>query len=372
MAFFDLDKTDGEARAGTITTAHGVVSTPCFMPVATLGAVRGLLPRDLRGVGASLILGNAYHLSLLPGHELIERVAGGLHRFMDHEGPILTDSGGYQVFSLAHLRTLSEEGVRFRSPRDGSLRMISPEVSMEIQRALGSDIVMCFDDCPAADLPKTAVRESMERTIRWADRCLSVPLKEHQHLFAIVQGGLFRGLRKECLERLAAAEEFTGWALGGLSVGEKNEEMMALLANVVPLLPIHAPRYLMGVGTPIDILEGVALGLDLFDCVLPTRDGRHGRLFTRKGPLSIKREQFKEDMAPPDPACSCETCRTLSRAYLRHLFKAEEPTAGRLASLHNLHFYLEMMGEIRKAILKNSFDDYRKRFYKSYTEGFPC
>jgi queuine tRNA-ribosyltransferase len=355
----------GKARAGVITTAHGEIHTPIFMPVGTRASVKCMLQEDLEEIGAEIILGNTYHLYLRPGHELIERVGDGLHGFMNWKGAILTDSGGYQVFSLSSMNKVTEEGVTFQSHLDGSRHLISPEKSMEIQRALGSDIVMNFDECPALPASKERLRESMELTLRWAKRCRDYKLKEHQNLFGIIQGGLHFDLRSECMQRLNEMN-FEGFALGGLSVGEKNEEMVNFLDNFVHTMPENKPRYLMGVGKPLDILNGIKAGLDMFDCVLPTRNARNGQFLTHNGPLNIKKERFKEDLLPPDPLCSCKICKTYTRAYIRHLYTVGEYSAGNMITYHNLFFYLQMTREARLAIINQKFDDYYSAFYKAY------
>lgn len=364
MSFFKLEATSGKARAGTIHTAHGVIETPIFMPVGTRASVKTLWQEELREMNAQIILGNTYHLYLRPGHELVERL-GGLHQFMAWNRPILTDSGGFQVFSLAAMNKLTEEGVTFKSHIDGSSHMISPEVSMKIQRALGSDIVMAFDECPALPATKDQLRTSMELTLRWAKRCQSVELKEHQNLFGIVQGGLHQDLRLECMEKLEEMN-FPGLAIGGLSVGEKNEEMRSFLEDFVLKMPTNKPRYLMGVGKPLDVLHGIKEGLDMFDCVLPTRNARNGQFLTKKGPLNIKKERFREDQLPPDPDCQCKVCSTYTRAYVHHLFRVGEYLAGQMISYHNLHFYLQMTQGARAAIKSDSFDEFYGKFYNDY------
>lgn len=365
MEFFKLEKTDGQARAGTITTAHGVIETPIFMPVGTRASVKTMTSEDLQSLGAQIILGNTYHLYLRPGHELIEKVGGGLHGFMNWDRPILTDSGGFQVFSLSDLNKVTEEGVVFQSHIDGSRHMIGPEKSMEIQKGLGSDIVMVFDECPALPASKERLRESMELTLRWAKRCKDYQLKDYQKLFGIIQGGLHKDLRTECMERLEELD-FPGLALGGLSVGEKNDEMVQFCHEFCPTMPANKPRYLMGVGKPLDVLTGIKNGLDMFDCVLPTRNARNGQALTHKGPLNIKKERFKEDTASLDPDCDCRVCGHYSRAYLRHLQHVGEYLAGQLITYHNLYFYLKMVKEARRHILAQSFDEYYQEFYKSY------
>ena len=362
---FKLEGKSGEARAGTIQTEHGEIQTPIFMPVGTRGSVKALWQHELTELGAQIILGNTYHLYLRPGHELVEKM-GGLHQFINWKKPILTDSGGYQVFSLSDLNKVTERGVEFRSHIDGSRHMIGPEESMAIQKALGSDIVMIFDECPALPASEVRLRESLELTLSWAKRCVDVKLQEHQNLFGILQGGLNLDLRLECLQRL---EEYNlpGMAIGGLSVGEKNEQMQELLARLAPKMPAQKPRYLMGVGKPLDILQAIKSGVDMFDCVLPTRNARNGQLLTSKGAMNIKNERFKEDRRAPDENCSCKVCQNYSRSYLRHLYTVGEYLAGQMISYHNLFFYLTMVKEARKAILEDRFDDYYKEFYKSYT-----
>lgn len=362
---FELEGTSGNARAATIKTAHGEIQTPIFMPVGTRGAVKAIWHHELEEIEAQIILGNTYHLYLRPGHKLIENL-GGLHEFMSWDKPILTDSGGYQVFSLGDLNKVTEEGVRFQSHLDGSYHMLSPEKSMEIQKALGSDIVMIFDECPALPATKHRLRESMELTLRWAKRCSDYKLQPHQSLFGIVQGGLHRDLRQECMERL---EEFDlpGLALGGLSVGEKNDEMVEFLNDFTPGMPAHKPRYLMGVGKPLDILNGIRAGIDMFDCVLPTRNARNGQFLTTHGPLNIKKQQFAQDTLPPDIDCDCKVCSKYSRAYVRHLFTVGEYLGGQMISYHNLHFYLKMVKGARQAILEDKFDEFYKQFYINYT-----
>lgn len=365
--FFELEATSSKARAGKIHTAHGVIETPIFMPVGTRGTVKTMTQASLEEIGAQIILGNTYHLYLRPGHELIEKVGGGLHGFMSWDRPILTDSGGFQVFSLKDIITeMSEEGVKFRSHIDGSLHLLSPEKSMEIQRALGSDIVMVFDECPELPATKERLRSSMELTLRWAKRCRDYSLKEHQHLFGIVQGGLHLDLRTECMERLEEMN-FDGLAVGGLSVGEKNDEMVNFCDQFVHTMPEHKPRYLMGVGKPLDVLNGIKNGFDMFDCVLPTRNARNGQFLTNHGPLNIKKARFLEDTLPPDPECDCMVCKRYSRSYIRHLFNVGEYLAGQLITHHNLHFYLNMVNRARAAIKEDKFDQFYSDFYRDYT-----
>lgn len=375
---FELTATDGAARCGRITTTHGAFDTPAFMPVGTAGAVKGLTPRDVEDVGATIILANTYHLHLRPGDELIAR-RGGLHRFMGWTGPILTDSGGYQVFSLAARRVIDETGVRFRSHLDGSERTLTPESATDIQARLGSDIAMAFDECAAWPISEAAARASMERSTRWAERSRArhVQLRSSpagtgtamttpgQAQFGIVQGGMFPELREESA-RANVALGFDAYAIGGLSVGEPIATMHEMTEVTAACLPTAQPRYLMGVGTPTDLVEAVARGIDLFDCVLPTRNGRNGQLFTRAGPISIKGAGFAEDDRPPDPDCGCYTCRNVSRAYLRHLQVANEMTGAVLNTLHNLHFYLDTMRRIRNAIRLGGFERFRQVFHEAY------
>jgi len=369
---FTLIHTDGAARRGVLQTAHGAIETPVFMPVGTQGAVKGLTSQHLEEIGASIILGNTYHLMLRPGDELVAR-RGGLHKFIGWNKPILTDSGGYQVFSLAERRKIDENGVEFRSHLDGSAHLLTPERAVEIQANLGSDIAMVLDECPA--LPSTAnvIDKSLELTSRWAARCRerhsdirkNGPDTLSQLQFGIVQGGTFPELRAKSAE-LTVSIGFEGYAIGGVSVGEPNETMYKVVEATAPLLPADQPRYLMGVGTPIDLVECVARGIDMFDCVMPTRNARNGQLFTSEGPLNIKNAQFSEDDGPVDPACSCYTCRNFSRAYLSHLFRAGEMTGGTLNTLHNLSFYLDTMRRIREAIAFGRFEDFRQSFHQTF------
>ena len=369
---FTLTHTDSGARRGILTTAHGVIETPVFMPVGTQGAVKALTPQHLEEVGADIILGNTYHLMLRPGDELIAR-RGGLHKFIGWNKPILTDSGGYQVFSLSARRKINEEGVRFQSHLDGSSHLLTPEKAVEIQQNLGSDIAMVLDECPSLPSTPAVIDKSLELTARWARRCRdhfnmrkSGPGAPQQLQFGIVQGGTFPDLRAKSAERTVSIG-FDGYAIGGLSVGEPNETMYEVVGATTPCLPVDQPRYLMGVGTPIDLVECVARGVDMFDCVLPTRNARNGQLFTSEGPVNIKNAQFSEDDGPVDPACSCYTCRTFSRAYLRHLFMAGEMTGGTLNTLHNLSFYLDTMRRIREAIAFGRFEDFRQGFHQTFT-----
>lgn len=366
---FTLTHTDGAARRGLVTTAHGVIQTPAFMPVGTHGAVKALTPQHLEDVGAEIILGNTYHLYLRPGDELIAR-RGGLHKFIGWDRPILTDSGGYQVFSLSDRRKVEELGVHFRSHHDGSAHLLTPEKAVEIQANLGSDIAMVLDECPALPSTVEIIDASLQLTARWARRCRTrfLELKDtgkgHAQ-FGIVQGGTFPELRQKSAE-LTVSIGFDGYAIGGLSVGEPNETMYQVVEQTTPFLPANQPRYLMGVGTPIDLVEAVARGIDMFDCVMPTRNARNGQLFTSEGPLNIKNAQFAEDDRPVDPACGCYTCRRFSRAYLRHLFMAGEMTGGTLNTLHNLSFYLDTMRRIREAIAFGKFEDFRQGFHRTF------
>ncbi|HUF91248.1 MAG TPA: tRNA guanosine(34) transglycosylase Tgt, partial [Candidatus Limnocylindria bacterium] len=365
---FELLATDGAARRGRVTTGRAVIETPVFMPVGTLATVKSLTPDDLERAGASIILGNTYHLMLRPGHELI-RELGGLHRFMSWPRALLTDSGGFQVFSLAKLRTITEEGVRFRSPVNGDLRLLSPEGAIEIQHALGADIIHPLDECLAYPAGREATERSLALTLRWARRSLQAHHAREgsarQALFGIVQGGSHADLRARAVEETVALG-FDGYAIGGLAVGEPKPEMLALTEGVAARLPRDRPRYLMGVGKPEDLVECVARGVDMFDCVLPTRNARNGQAFTAAGPLSIKQARYTRDPAPLDTGCACETCRTFSRAYLRHLFMAGELLAYRLLSLHNVHFFVGLMAAMRQAISERAFEPFRTRFFSRY------
>ena len=345
------------ARAGRFLTAHGPVLTPAFMPVGTQGTVKAITPAQLRDIGPQVILGNTYHLGLRPGDELVAKL-GGLHKFMAWDGPILTDSGGFQVFSLASMRKITEEGVTFQSHIDGSKQFLSPERSMEIQRNLGSDIVMALDECPAGRIDRTKLELSMARTTRWLKRSRDFELAPHQGLFAINQGGTQLDLRRRHLAEILdidATTPFEGFAVGGLSVGEPKPEMNATLAEFVRELPADRPRYLMGVGTPEDLLFGVEQGVDLFDCVLPTREARHGRLLTSRGRINIKNARHREADLPLDPDCGCYTCTTFSRAYLHHIFRAGELLASTLNSIHNLSYTVGLTRAAREALLENRF-----------------
>lgn len=359
---FTIHTTDGPARRGSLTTAHGVVQTPIFMPVGTQGSVKALAPDDLEAAGSQIILGNTYHLYLRPGDNLLAR-KGGLHRFANWNKPILTDSGGFQVFSLKDIRKLTEDGVEFRSHLDGSKHFFSPEKVMSIQNNIGSDIMMVLDECVAygADYDYTA--KSLELTTRWARRCRTAHPKHArgQLLFGINQGGFFKDLRERSLAQLTEID-FDGFAIGGLSVGESIPEMYDMLHHIAPLMPADKPRYLMGVGTPLDILEGISAGVDMFDCVLPTRNARNGTLYTSQGKVNIRRAEYREDDSPLDPLCPCYTCRTFSKAYLRHLFVAGEIVSYRLNSLHNITFFLTLARQAREAIEQGRFAQLKARY----------
>jgi len=363
--FFEVVATDGAARCGRLTTSHGVVETPVFMPVGTRGAVKSLAPDDLRAAGAQLVLANTYHLFLRPGHELILAL-GGLHQFMGWDGPLLTDSGGFQVWSLAKLRRITEEGVAFRSPIDGASHFFSPELAIEIQRALGADVIHPLDECLAYPATHEATERSLELTLRWAARSKAVHVTAPaQALFGIVQGGTHEDLRRRAVSATVALG-FDGYAIGGMAVGEPKPSMYDLTELVAGLLPAGAPRYLMGVGKPEDLVEAVARGVDMFDCVLPTRNARNGQCFTADGPLTLKQARYAKDASPLDPECACYACRTFSRAYLRHLFMADELVAYRLLSLHNVHFFLWLMREMRAAIVARAFEPFKARFSARY------
>ena len=353
------------ARTGVIETAHGTVRTPVFMPVGTLGTVKALSPEELVQCGAQIILGNTYHLYLRPGCEVIERFSG-LHRFMCWEGPILTDSGGFQVFSLAQLSKVSEAGVAFQSHIDGSSHLIDPEKAIAIQVCLDADIVMCLDQCIAYPAVRETAREALELTARWAGRCKKewqLRTDGHKALFGIVQGGMYKDLRARSAE-LTAEIGFDGYAVGGLSVGEPKAQMLEIADQTLPLLPASHPKYIMGVGTPEDLVELVALGADMFDCVLPTRNARNGQMFTGAGTLNITNARYRTDTEPPDPSCTCYTCRHYSRAYLRHLYMSRELLAYRLNTIHNIHYFLHLAKDMRGAIAEQRFTDFRKEFYR--------
>ena len=378
MFQFTLLQTDGAARRGEVHTPHGVIQTPAFMPVGTRGAVKSVTQRDLEDLDAEIILGNTYHLYLKPGDELIAR-AGGLHKFIGWNRPILTDSGGYQVFSLAAMRRITDEGAQFRSHLDGSLHLLTPERATDIQARLGSDIAMVLDECVASTADPADAREAMERSVKWAARSRRrllqlrtdavddvVVTNQGQVQFGIVQGGVHPGLRTESAQATIDIG-FEAYAIGGLSVGEPAEVMYEVVAHTAPLLPADRPRYLMGTGMPDDLIECVARGIDMFDCVLPTRNARNGQLLTSRGPLVIKNARYAEDSLPPDPGCGCYTCRHFSRAYLRHLYIAGEMTAATLNSIHNLYFYLDTMRRIREAIVFGTFEQLRQEFHQTFS-----
>jgi queuine tRNA-ribosyltransferase len=363
---FELLKTDAHshARLGRLTTRHGVIDTPVFMPVGTQGSVKALDPRELVEMGTQIILGNTYHLYIRPGLDIITQ-AGGLHKFINWTGPILTDSGGFQVFSLAKIRKIKAHGVEFRSHLDGALLFLGPKEAMEIQRTLGSDIAMVFDDCPPHTATAKEVRAAVERTLRWAKECREQPRADGQMVFGIVQGGSHANLREECAKVLVQMK-FDGYAIGGVSVGEPEPEMMKAVEYTTPFLPEDQPRYAMGLGTPAQMVELVARGVDMFDCVLPTRVARNGTAFTRKGTVSIKAGFNKADFRPIEEGCECYACRNFTRAYLRHLLNVEEILGLRMVSVHNSHMYLKVMQEIRRHITAGTFAEFRKEFIANY------
>jgi len=358
---FAVQNTDVNARRGALFFPRGQVDTPAFMPVGTYGTVKAMTPEELRSSGAEIILGNTFHLLLRPGMEVIS-AHGGLHGFMHWDGPILTDSGGFQVFSLGAMRKITEAGVKFRSPVDGRAIFMGPEESMAVQRILGSDIVMIFDECTPYPASYEAARASMRLSLRWAERSKMAHGDNPSALFGIVQGGVFDDLRRESAEGLLGIG-FDGYAIGGLSVGEPKEDRQRVLESVLPALPADRPRYLMGVGTPEDIVEAVCLGIDMFDCVMPTRNARNGHLFTRHGVVRIRNSQYRDDTRPLDEECGCYTCRHYSRAYLRHLDKCGEMLGPRLNTIHNLHYYQELMAGLREAIGQGALARFVERFY---------
>jgi len=359
---FKLKSTSGQARRGEITTAHGVIQTPIFMPVGTYGTVKGMTPRDLTEINAQIILGNTFHLWMRPGLDIMQKF-GGLHQFMGWKGPILTDSGGFQVFSLGAMRKIKEEGVHFRSPVNGDKLFLTPEESMRIQTVLNSDIVMIFDECTPYPATHTEARLSMEMSMRWARRSRDSfdAQGNNNGLFGIVQGGMYEDLRDISLQGLEEIG-FDGYAIGGLSVGEPKDDMQRILAHTAPKLPQNKPRYLMGVGTPEDLVNAVAQGIDMFDCVMPTRNARNGWLFTRTGDIRIRNAKFRNDESPLDATCSCYTCKNFSRAYLHHLDRSKEILGAQLNTMHNLHYYLELMREMREAIEQDRFDEFVNEF----------
>lgn len=364
---YDLIKTDSRtsARRGVVHTPHGDIQTPVFMPVGTQATVKAMRPEQVADMGANIILSNTYHLYLRPGHDIV-REAGGLHKFMNWNRAILTDSGGFQVFSLGKLRKITEEGVRFQSHIDGSRHMLTPEKAVEIQNDLGSDIMMAFDECAPYPADHRYVKDSLERTTRWLKRCKEAHKDvERQSLFGIMQGGMYKDLRRQSAEEIVELD-LPGYAIGGLSVGEPKELMLDVMDDCVDRLPADKARYLMGVGTPDYLFEGVERGIDMFDCVLPTRIARHGLCMTSHGRVNIKNAQYERDFTPLDPECDCYTCRNYSRAYLRHLFKADEMLSAMLLSNHNIYFLLKMMENIRTAIEEDRFLEYKKEFYDKY------
>ena len=353
------------ARLGRLHTPHGVIETPIFMPVGTQATVKAMTPEELKEIGSQIILSNTYHLYMRPGHDLIER-AGGLHKFMNWDKPILTDSGGFQVFSLGPLRKIKEEGVEFRSHLDGSKHFLSPEKATEIQNALGSDIIMAFDECAPYPADRQYVKNSLERTTRWLERCKAAhKYPEKQALFGIVQGGMYKDLREQSAKEITAID-LPGYAIGGLSVGEPKDMMYEVLDYTVPLLPEDKPRYLMGVGSPDDLLEGVLRGIDMFDCVLPTRIARNGTAMTSQGKVVVRNASYAEDFTSLDPECDCYTCKNYTKAYLRHLIKCNEILGARLLTIHNLRFLLKMMENVREAIKEDRLLDYKKDFFEKY------
>ncbi|MEM5427614.1 tRNA guanosine(34) transglycosylase Tgt [Cupriavidus oxalaticus] len=374
MLNFELITTDGNARRGRVTLNHGVVETPIFMPVGTYGSVKAMSPLELNEIGAHIILGNTFHLWLRPGLEVVN-AHGGLHKFIGWDKPILTDSGGFQVFSLGDLRKITEDGVTFASPVNGDKLFLSPEISMQIQRTLNSDIVMQFDECTPYEIdgrPATheEAAKSMRMSLRWAKRSRDEfeRLANPNALFGIVQGGMYEDLRDESLAGLSELD-FHGFAIGGLSVGEPKEDMMRVLEHVAPRLPANKPHYLMGVGTPEDLVAGVAAGVDMFDCVMPTRNARNGWLFTRYGDVKIKNAAHRNDPRPLDESCACYTCRNFSRAYLHHLHRVGEILGARLNTIHNLHYYLQLMREVRESIEQHRFADFRRQFASDRARG---
>ncbi|WP_196870092.1 tRNA guanosine(34) transglycosylase Tgt [Polaromonas sp. CG_9.11] len=367
MLTFELLKTEGHARRGTLTLNHGVVQTPIFMPVGTYGTVKGVMPQSLHDMGAQIILGNTFHLWMRPGLDVVKQF-GGLHKFESWHKPILTDSGGFQVWSLGEMRKISEEGVKFASPVNGDKLFLTPEISMQIQTLLNSDIVMQFDECTPYDTKghittESEARASMELSRRWAKRCETEfdKLENPNALFGIVQGGMFENLRQDSLEALVEMD-FPGYAVGGVSVGEPKEEMLRIMAHTPHRLPANKPRYLMGVGTPEDLVDGVAAGVDMFDCVMPTRNARNGHMFTRFGDLKIRNARYKSEEAPVDSSCSCYTCRNFSRAYMHHLDRCGEMLGPMLSSIHNLHYYLNLMQEVRDALDAGRFGEFARQF----------
>ena len=369
MMSFELDNSDGKARRGRLKFPRGVVETPAFMPVGTYGTVKGMLPRDIEEIGAQIILGNTFHLMLRPGTEVV-KAHGDLHDFTQWQGPILTDSGGFQVFSLGDMRKISEEGVVFKSPIDGSKVELNPEIAMQVQRDLGSDIVMIFDECTPYPATEKEARDSMELSLRWAQRSKDAHGDNPSALFGIVQGGMYEGLRSESLAGLQAID-FDGYAIGGLSVGEPKEDMVRVLDHLADTMPADKPRYLMGVGKPEDIVEAVRRGVDMFDCVMPTRNARNGHLFTTEGVVKIRNAKHRHDNGPLDAQCSCYTCQNFSRAYLHHLDKCGEILGAQLNTIHNLRHYQRVMEELREAIAAERLEDYVVEFYTRQDKPVP-
>lgn len=362
---FELLKKDGRARRGRVTLKHGVVETPIFMPVGTVGCVKTLVPEDLHKLEAQIILGNTYHLFLRPGLEVIEHF-GGLHSFMGWDKPILTDSGGFQIFSLSKNNKLTEKGASFQSHIDGSRFELTPELAVKIQETIGSDIQMVLDECTPYTLDTTVVRESMQRSMRWAKRSFEARTKGDLKQFAIIQGGVFPEIRQESVDILTQTD-FDGYAIGGLSVGEPKEDMIRITDYCTQIMPEDKPRYLMGVGTPADLVHGISMGVDMFDCVMPTRNGRNGTVFTSTGRINIKNQKFKLSDEPLDAECPCYTCKTFSLGYLRHLFHASEPTIQRLLSLHNLTYYLRLMERARSSIEEGTFESFKSSVIEIYS-----
>jgi len=367
-----IEGTSGNARAGLFATPRGAVRTPCFMPVGTKATVKAITPRDLREMGAQIILSNTFHLHLRPGEGVIERL-GELHGFMRYDGPILTDSGGFQVFSLAELRTITEKGVTFKSPLDGAACFISPEISMKVQKALGANIVMAFDECPSVGMEGAVLEESTARTLRWLERCLTIQLKPHQCMFPIVQGGMDAAKRvASARATVATAPDSVGFAVGGLAVGEERSMTYRMLEISVSELPTDRPRYMMGIGTPEDLIWAVDRGVDMFDCVLPTRNARNARVFDPAGGLNLRNAKFREDPAPIMEGCDCHTCREgFSRGYLHHLHRSGEILGGILASIHNLRYLLRQCEEMRDAIIAGRWEDYKSAFFAAFPKASP-
>lgn len=366
MNKFTLEASEGYARAGRLTLNHGVLETPLFMPVGTLGTVKALAPINLKDAGSQIILGNTFHLMLKPGHELIAK-AGGLHEFMSWDRPILTDSGGFQVFSLKKLNSITEEGVVFQSPYDGSTVNLTPEVAMRVQRALNSDIAMIFDECTSYPSSYEDTKKSMELSLRWAERSYNAFKGSLNALFGIVQGGMFNDLRAHSLEKLMRFD-FDGFAVGGLSVGEPKDMMVQVLDGLAPRLPAEKPRYLMGVGKPRDLIRGIDRGIDLFDCVLPSRNARNAYLYTWEGLVRLRNARYREDFTPLSSQCGCYTCKNFTKAYLHHLDKTKEILGLHLNSIHNIHFYLDLMRECRKAIFEGRWRSFADNFLKHYND----